>query len=245
MLRQWMSRVIRAKEPVDLPEQRPVGEMGAFLDDLVQRGFRPRHILDVGANYANWSWQARARFPEARFTLVEPQAELETHLADFCRAHPGARSFCVGAGPDNEDRELTVWPDLAGSSFVPTPEEAQEYGKHRRSVPMRTLDSIASEVGAPVPDLVKLDIQGFELEALRGAGSFFGKTELFILEVSFFPFSKQQPTIAEVVEFMAGRGYEPYEFCGFLRRPYDGALGQADVAFARQAGTLRASMRWQ
>lgn len=224
--------------------QRPVGDMNIFLKDLEARSFNPVHILDVGANYGNWSRAAKIAFPNAAFTLVEPQIEMKPYLDKFCTENSGSRWVNVGAGPMNEERALTVWPDLAGSSFIPTETEAKEYGKKRRVVPIRTIDSILSDSDLPLPDLVKMDIQGFELEALHGAATLLGRTELFILEVAFFKFSTDQPTFVAVIEFMSRQGYVPYDFCGFLRRPYDGALGQADVAFAKKEGLLRSSKRW-
>ena len=106
-------------------------------------------------------------------------------------------------------------------------------------MPVRPIDVILQAQGWGVPDLVKLEVQGFELEALRGADSLFAKTELFILEVSLFPFIAGTPIVREVIAFMAERGYELYDIPGSGRRPYDGALGQVDFAFARTQGTLR------
>ncbi|MBK8552996.1 MAG: hypothetical protein IPL53_18815 [Ignavibacteria bacterium] len=44
---------------------------------------------------------------------------------------------------------------------------------------------------------------------------------------------------------MSNKGYEVYDFSGFLRRPLDKALGQADVCFVKKDGILRTSNRWR
>jgi FkbM family methyltransferase len=63
---------------------------------------------------------------------------------------------------------LTIWDDLAGSSFLPSEsDELRESGK-QRSVKIVTIDSLLEKDMMPMPQLVKLDIQGFELEALKG-----------------------------------------------------------------------------
>jgi hypothetical protein len=91
---------------------------------------------------------------------------------------------------------------------------------------------------------VKLDIQGFELEALSGAQTTFGRTEVFILETSLFGFLPGQPVTREVISFMFDRGYELYDITDYLRRPYDGALAQVDLAFVKADGRFRTETKW-
>ena len=217
--------------------------MPCFLQDAAARGFKPRSILDVGANRGDWSRMAAAVFPEAAFLLIEPQQEMVAPLQQFCRDFPRARYVEAGAGATPGELTLTIWDDLEGSSLLPAENTALTENKTRRSVKISTIDSLY-ENEASRPDLVKLDIQGFELEALKGAQTLFGRTELFILEVSLYEFMPKAPLFSDVVAFMAQRGYEVYDLPGFMRRPLDGALGQTDIAFARRDGFLRRSRDW-
>jgi Methyltransferase FkbM domain len=118
-------------------------------------------------------------------------------------------------------------------------------GKQRR-VPIVTLDGLIDAGKMPVPEFAKFDVQGFELEALQGATKLLSQTEVFILEVSLFRFwqNGMQPIFHEVVNFMTDHGYLVYDFPGFLRRPYDGALAQVDVCFVKQDSALNQSQRW-
>lgn len=232
------------KLPCRLPPiRRPVGDMRCFLEDVAARGFEPRAILDVGANQGDWSRLAAAIFPSASFVLIEPQDEMRGPLEQFCREFPKARRVEGGAGAREGELILTVSEDLQGSSFLPEENAPSTTGKKRRGVKIVTIDSLY-DGKVDFPDLVKLDIQGFELEALKGAQGLFGRTELFILEVSLYEFMPGCPLFSEVVRFMAERGYEVYDLPGFLRRPFDAALGQADIAFVRRDGFLRASDVW-
>jgi hypothetical protein len=129
--------------------------------------------------------------------------------------------------------------DLVGSSYVA---DHLPPGGTWRPTSIVTLDSLANARRSP--DLVKIDVQGFELEVLRGSEALFGSTELFIVEVNFFRFNKRVPLVSEVVSFMADRGYEVYDVAEILPRPRDGALGQADIAFARREGILRDTNSW-
>jgi FkbM family methyltransferase len=232
------------KLPRQLPAiRRPLGDMPCFLEDIAARGFHPGTILDVGANKADWSRIAVEFFPDASYLLIEPQREMAPFLEQFCRDYPKASHVEAGAGATPGELVLTVWDDLQGSSLLPAENVPGAIDKERRKIKIVTIDSLY-EQGSALPDLVKLDIQGFELEALKGAQKLFGHTELFILEVSLFDTMPHQPVISDVVIFMAQRGYEVYEIPGYMRRPVDAALGQVDLAFARKDGFLRKSREW-
>jgi len=228
-------------------DRRPVGCMDTLLEDLRQRGLSCRTIMDVGANTTDWSRLARRIFPEANFCLIEPQVEMREHLERFCREFENSVYVLAGAGARPEVLTLTIWNDLAGSSFLPSPDSALRTANRQRDVEIVTIDDLISASKTQVPELIKLDIQGFELEALRGASATFGYTEVYIVEVSLYPFSDSpgMPILSDVIQFMLDRNYVVYDFAGFLRRPRDGALGQCDLCFVKRDGFLRQSHDWR
>jgi len=223
---------------------RPVGIIQTFLEDIKIRGMNCKYILDVGANVTDWSKMAKAIFPEAVFFLIEPLVELQSYLDRFCVDSPGSKYFLSGAGSKEEFLQLTVSDYLPESNFVISPEEYDNPTFKRREIKVVTIDSLIEKNEIKIPDLVKLDIQGFELEALKGASKIFGVTEIIIVEVSLFKYHYKTPTFEEIIGFMGEKGYDVYDFAGFLRRPYDGALGQVDICFANKNGFLKSSNEW-
>ena len=239
---------IKEIEPVAIASKnRPVGHMDFLLDDLKGRGLLCKNILDVGANSASWSRMAKTIFPFANFFLIEPQIELEEHLQAFCNEFPGSVHFLAGAGANKGKKLLTIWDDLSGSSFLPFKNDELLEKDKQREVEVVTIDSLLGQNLIEIPQLIKLDIQGFELEALKGAEETFGQTEVYILEVSLFSFDDVpgMPIFSDIINFMLEREYVVYDFPGFLRRPFDGALGQCDICFVKRNGFLRSSNRWQ
>jgi FkbM family methyltransferase len=220
-----------------------VGEMHPFLLHLRRRGFVPSRILDVGANQADWSRLAQQVFPEASFVLLEPQEEMLLHLKAFCEAAPGSRFILAAAGREAREMTLNVCPgNLPVSSLMSVDNGDRQYD--RRKIPVVAIDSLYGSEDE-LPELAKLDIQGFELEALAGAKRLLGRTQCFILEVGLFAHPPARPLFAEVVAYMDKHGYKVVDIPGYLRRPLDGALGEVDLAFALKGGLLDRQQQWR
>jgi FkbM family methyltransferase len=222
-----------------------IGGIVDFLKNVRARGFSPRGIIDVGANRGDWTRLALSIFPNIPVIMIEPQDEMRLYLSKLCKSQLSCHYVKAGAGRAAGELVQTIWSDLNGSSFLPQADSSRLRSGEQRKTEIIAIDSLLSETYPDfVPDLVKLDIQGFELEALSGAETTFGRTELFILETSLFSFLPRQPFTREVISFMFERGYELYDITGYLRRPYDGALGQVDLAFVKAQGRFRVETNW-
>ena len=183
-------------------------------------------------------------FPETKVVMIEPQQEMQNYLNQLCRENRRLEVVHAGAGREVGELVQTIWEDLAGSSFLPETSEAKLRDGTQRVTPIVTIDKVVADRSGFSPDLVKLDIQGFELEALKGATSLFGRTQVFILETSLYEFMPKMPITADCINYMSSHGYEFYDVTEYLRRPLDGALGQIDLAFALRDGVLRNSAKW-
>jgi len=86
---------------------------------------------------------------------------------------------------------------------------------------------------------LKADVQGAELEVLRGSSETLTSADLVILEVSFSRFFLDGPQFHDVVAFMRGAGFVFYNIFNLMYRPLDGALAQADVLFVPHESPLR------
>ena len=71
-----------------------------FFAALKGRGFSPRHIIDVGANRGYWTRDALEYFPEAYYTLIEPQDHLKDDVQDLLTRKDGKIRW-IGAGVSN------------------------------------------------------------------------------------------------------------------------------------------------
>jgi hypothetical protein len=81
----------------------------------------------------------------------------------------------------------------------------------------------------PYPDLIKADVQGAELDVLRGAPKALEHAKLVVLECPIVPYNFGAPTIDEYFLFMDERGFTVLEFADRLWP--DGRMRHVDVLF--------------
>lgn len=215
----------------------PTGDMPAFLRDLKKRGFACNAVLDIGA-YKGWfSYLAAEVFPQATFYLFEPLIEMQEELGAFCKEYPKSKYFSTALGSTDGALSLRTFRDLKWSGFMDVDIPAKDE-RTPRIVEVHKIDTLIQENKIHIPDLVKIDVQGYELEVLKGAESLFGKTELFILETSLHNKHPSFPLFADVVAFMNERDYVVFDFPGFLRQK-DSSLIECDVCFVKRKSFLR------
>ena len=132
---------------------------------------------------------------------------------------------------------------LDGSSTLQE-QMGAEFDGVARTVKAVTIDKVVADEGLEGPYLLKVDVQGAELEALDGARRVLADTELVLLEVSLFEFLRGSPQFFDVVSYMNDRGFVVYDIYGETSRPLDGALGQCDLAFVKSHGMFRNDHRY-
>jgi FkbM family methyltransferase len=215
--------------------------MEEALRHLHAKGFRPRVVLDVGAAKGHWSERAARVFPEAAFYLFDPLKESEPALRALSKGDSRFHHFLMALGRERGTLPMNVGRDPEASSLLDFPGQDQAA---RRPVPVETVDGLLAAGRISRPDLVKLDVQGFELEVLAGGAALFDGACVFIVEVNLFEFMPRCPLAHEVVAYFGERGYRVFDVAGLLRRPFQHDLGQMDLVFVPRDSPLVAESRW-
>jgi FkbM family methyltransferase len=172
-------------------------------------------IFDVGANRGQTAAKYRAIFPEAKIYSFEPYpksfAELERRFGDdqAFKAVPLAATEATGMF------ELHVSSSDTTNSLLPRLESKRRY-LHSSATPKgvitvstTSLDDFVRSEGIEQVDILKIDVEGGELPALRGARQILeiGRTSCIVLEAQFVPMFEGSPLFHRLWKHLEGFGY--------------------------------------
>jgi FkbM family methyltransferase len=232
-LRKFGYRVVRIED-----RPRPSEGLDPFFRLLKDFGFAPKHILDIGANHGLWTREAIRFFPDARYTLVEPQDHLKAYIQDLIDS--GSRIKWINAGASDRSGKLlfTITNRDDSCSFAYTEVQARAAGFQQTTVPVETVNEIAESAGGDLPQMVKIDAEGLDLKVLSGASDLFGKTDIFLVEAVVRGGGAYENTVPEVIRFMADAGYGLLDITDLNRSPKHGVLWLCELAFLRNASPL-------
>ena len=210
--------------------------MWGSIANLKRNSFVPRTIIDVGAYVGEWTQGIRVIYPESRCLMVEANPDKRQALEAVRSQLPGRVSVHIALLGAEARQSMPFYVVGTGSSVL---REHTSVARTQIMLPMCTLDQVAADARLEPPIFLKLDVQGYELEVLRGGLGVLGETEVTLLEVSLIEYNQDAPLFADVVEFMNSKGFVLYDICGQHRRQTDHALFQVDVIFVRKDSHLR------
>lgn len=187
------------------------------LDGIIGPLPRPLDVLDIGARLEEPPrYSALVARDAATVSAVEPQAADRERLV---RHFQGARLRCLphvlGDGR-HSTLHLTRHPGCT-SLFAPDPQVIDLFQSIGAADPGGNFHVVATErvptvrlddVEPPLsPDLIKLDIQGAELQVLRHGRRTLSSATVVETEVLFVPLYRDQPLAGDVMTFMSAEGF--------------------------------------
>lgn len=207
-----------------------------FFQCIKNLGFNPQHIVDVGANRGTWTRNALQYFPDAYYSMFEPQAYLSASFSDLLK-NPKIKFYAKGAGPCSGMMDLTTSDRDDSFSFSFSKEEAQARGRAQVKAPVVTLDEFLPSLALPTPDLVKIDAEGWDLEVLKGAKNTIGNAQVVLLEAAVMSKAFKN-TVDKTTGAMAELGFSVFDITDLNRTQKHNALWLIELAFVKTGGLL-------
>lgn len=196
-------------EPQDdapAPRKMQVGPLLSLLD-------RPITVVDVGTR---WGFDERWDAFDRQVELIGFEADAhECARLQMLYGAPNVRFVPTALGRSQGTAELHTAADPGSSSLLlpdrdashDRPEVARIQSVGSTQVEVTTFDAWAAEEDIGVVDVMKLDVQGMELDVLAGAASRLESVRMLDVEVEFNEMYEGQPLFGDIDQFLRDRGF--------------------------------------
>ena len=166
---------------------------------------QPRVIYDIGACVLDWTAQASHVWPHAEIVVFDALEEVR-HMYQGHQHHIGV----LGHADNTPVKYYQNLQFPTGSSYYM--EIGGPRGLYHEDVfvpkTMQTLDTVVAEKAFPRPDLVKIDVQGAEMDVLKGALDTLKHATALVVEMQHVPYNRGAPLVTETLPFIESLGWE-------------------------------------
>lgn len=233
---------IRSQKKLTLSDD-PIYIISKILDPL-----DVKFVIDGGASIGHTSQKFSSLFPYAEIHAFEPFPDFHDALQQKTVVNPKIKFHNLALGNENCSGILNINESKGTNSLFKNSDKAKEiYGSLMNSedvieVGVTSLDNWIKPLGNQAVDILKLDLQGGELNAIKGAEHILkrGLVKCMICEFMFEPTYMGQPSWIELANIIEGYGLRLFSF--YQPYYYNGQLIQADLLFLNQSSINSSQM---
>ena len=196
-----------------------------------------RHVVDIGANCGQFALISRKCFPDARIDSFEPLVEPADRFERVFSGDINTHLHRCAIGVEKATMFIHVSERDDSSSLLPIGKNQSELFPHTgerevRKVTVLPLHEVIDAKNLIFPSLLKIDVQGFELEVLKGCRSMLDHFSRIYVECSFIELYEGQALAHEVIDYLS---QHDFILSGVYNMSYDrhGIAIQADFLFSQ------------
>jgi FkbM family methyltransferase len=213
----------------------------AFSMHLLQnRGFVANTLIDIGAaEGAFFLYRGHSNlFPAARHFFIDAMQENEASYRKLAPKFGTGYEITALSSMEGEVM-LRVDPDFYNTHIEHLQPETP-YAATRR-VPVTTLDRVVERHALQPPFVLKLDVQGGELDVLRGGLRTLDEAVVVTTEINIFA---ERDSLVDLLGFMQGIGWALYDITDLTYFPSDATFYQCYATFIPKSMDFRRGVRW-
>lgn len=211
-----------------------------MVSGLANQGISPATVLDVGANAGQFAVASAKLFPDVRVHSFEPAPDCAEKLRKNVSNLGNVTVYPFALGDVEGELSFHVNSHSHSSSALPLAQAHLDTFPDAREtrvikVEVSTLDRVFADAEFRSPVLLKLDVQGYEAQTLRGGSETLKRVDYAVLETSFKPMYEGEALFMDVVRMMEDHGFRFERPVGWLTAPGNGEVLQMDALFVRAA----------
>ena len=177
-----------------------------YLSQLKQGGFEPKVIYDIGACRMDWTNAARNFWPNATYILFEAFQEHEQLYKN------AGANYHIGLLSDTSETHRKFYYNptengMTGNSYYQ--EKANQHlFQNYRVIQTEALDDVVNRRKFPLPDFVKLDVQGSEKDVICGGSNVLKHAKHMIVEMQHIEYNLGAPLVTETLPWIESLGWK-------------------------------------
>ena len=184
----------------------------SLIHDIKRLSHSPiKEVWDVGAHQGETALAFAQNFPQSTIRSFEPVTQNYKLLQKHCSGLKNFFAYQFALGETNKTAKIHLQGASVTHSLRDDLNQPNQQDLDSDDIEVRTIDSVISEFSCPSIDLLKIDVEGYELKLLEGSEKCLkDKLINFIfietgLDVRF-------NSIESLVNFLSPFGYLPYAF---------------------------------
>lgn len=201
-------------------------KLNSVLIDLIEKGVKINTVYDIGAYRGDFSnYLNNTSLKNRDFYLFEANIKNKKYLERF------DYQYFINVLSDRI-KEITFYSkSLSGDSYYL--EQTNFYSSSdAKNLTTTTLDEIVIANELPLPEFIKIDTQGSELDILNGGKKTISKCKLIYLECPIIEYNVNSPGLDDYISFLDSIDFIPYDICEVHK--IDNVLVQTDIIFIKK-----------
>lgn len=195
-------------------------------------------VLDVGANTGQFVNMINKILPGVKIYSFEPVKESFEILKQLENNYNNLKAFNFALGSDSREQTIFKNEFLPSSSLLSMTQVHKNIFPYTReseseTIFIKTLDSISNQIVFQTKVLLKVDVQGFEINVLKGAISSLSNIDIIIIETLFVELYYNQTQFNDIYSFLVKRNFSFRGNFEQIRDPKSGRILWADAIFIK------------
>ena len=190
----------------------------SFIEKLSSE-FNPKRmvIYDIGSNVLHWSQHAKVLWKDSSIYAFDAMTEMKLLYDEYNKKNNTTFEYNVGVLCDEDYKRISFYQNdeySTGNSYYKEIGHCNSHNAYtenhiKHKIGMK-LETVVKNKKIPLPDLIKIDVQGAELDILKGSMKIINNAKFLIVELQHVEYNQGAPLCNKTRDFLIENGWEVY-----------------------------------